>query len=156
MKKYLLALLIILSTQGFAAHSLKKTNERAKFRYTLEFLLHKVLEKKRLEFNPLIPMPELKLGGETPLNIFQDAIETQWGFRPEKFSNAFSVKSNTIFILDEANYYQRNNRCMDDSLVHELVHYVQVKYLNWDLNDDSLEWDAIDVQTEFRNEYCQR
>ncbi len=43
---------------------------------------------------------------------------------------------------------------MDDSLAHELVHYVQVKYQKFDLNDESLEWDAVDIQTAFREKFC--
>ncbi len=155
MKNSLLVIFTLLfSTYSLAGNKPTRLKDPAKFRYSFEFLVQKVLERKNQVFNPLIPLPDLKMESKTPLKVFQDAIESQWGFRPDHFTNAFSVKDNTIFILDDASYYERNGRCMDDSLVHELVHYVQDKYLHWDLNDESLEWDAIDIQTEFRNEYC--
>ena len=43
---------------------------------------------------------------------------------------------------------------VDDSVAHELTHFVQAKYQNFDLNDESLEWDAIDVQNWFRENFC--
>lgn len=126
----------------------------AKLRYSVEFVLQKVLELKKKEFNPLIPLPSIHFESRTPLEVFQDAIEAQWGMRPEHFTNAYSVAHNMLFLNDETSYYRRTKRCMDDSLAHELTHYVQSKYQGFDLNDESLEWDAIDVQTAFREAFC--
>lgn len=74
--------------------------------------------------------------------------------RPDRITNAFALKKNEIYIFDDADYYLRTNRCMDDSLAHEMVHYLQARYQGWDLDDDSLEWEAIDIQTAFREAYC--
>ena len=126
----------------------------AKLKYEIDFLIDKVLEKKHLQKRIDIPLPHFYFSSQTKLSQFQDAIEKQWGFRPKSITNAFAVDSNEIYILDASEYYTKLGRCMDDSLVHELVHYLQVKYLNWDLNDESLEWEAVDIQTEFRNEFC--
>lgn len=126
----------------------------AKLRYSREFVLEKVLELKRQKFRPEIPVPLVLMESETPLKIFQDAIEAQWGMRPDFITNAFSVSHNMIFLSDDEAYYERTKRCIDDSLAHELTHYVQAKYQGFDLHDDSLEWDAIDVQTAFRETYC--
>lgn len=129
----------------------------AKLRYTYEFILEKVLEKKRQQFNPAIPMPSLHMASSTPLQVFQDAIAEQWGgYRPDAITNAYAAKHNMIFLSDDASYYERTGRCMDDSLAHELTHYVQDKYLHWDLNDESLEWDAVEIQTQFREEFCKQ
>ncbi len=128
--------------------------EPAKLRYGVDFILEKVLEKKRLALRPEIPFPTFHYESSTPLKQFQDAIEPQWGFRPERITNAFAHALNEIYILDEAAYYERTNRCMDDSVAHELVHYLQDKYQGYDLNDESLEWEAVEVQTAFREEYC--
>lgn len=128
--------------------------KEATLKYPVDFLFQKVLEKKRLPKNDLIAFPKIYYSSKTPLKQFQDAIESQWGMRPDLITNAFAVKNNEIYILDEADYYESKGRCMDDSLVHELVHYVQVKYQNWDLNDESLEWDAVEIQTLFREEFC--
>ena len=128
----------------------------ARLRYSVEFIFQKVLEKKRQVLKPEIPFPALRVESETPLVLFQDAMESQWHMRPERFTNAYSVKFNTVFLSDDAAYYERTGRCMDDSLVHELVHYVQAKYQGFDLDDESLEWDAVDIQSEFREEFCQK
>lgn len=126
----------------------------AQLKYQVDFLFSKVLEKKRQTKNPAIPFPTIYYASKTPLKQFQDAIEGQWGMRPDLITNAYAQANNEIYMLDDADYYESNKRCMDDSLVHELVHFVQVKYLNWDLNDESLEWDAVEIQTDFRNEFC--
>lgn len=126
----------------------------AKLQHTLDFIFQKVLELKHKEFNQSIALPKYFFQSRTPLKQFQDAIEKQWGFRPDVFTNAFALENNEIYIMDEAKYYQEQKRCMDDSVAHELVHYIQTKYMGWDLNDESLEWDAIDIQTQFREAYC--
>ena len=128
--------------------------EPARLRYSIDFILEKVLEKKRQTRRPEIPVPVFHYASATPLVQFQDAVEPQWGFRPDIITNAFILHRNEIYILDEAEYYRRTKRCMDDSVAHELVHYIQGKYQGWDLHDDSLEWEAIDIQTAFREEFC--
>lgn len=148
MKKLILIFSLTFSTLVMAAPV------PAELKYPIEFLFQKVLEKKRQVKNDNIAFPKIFFESKIPLSQFQDAIEKQWGFRPDAFTNAYSLVNNEIYILDDAAYYANHGRCMDDSLVHELVHYVQVKYLNWDLYDESLEWDAIAVQTEFRDQYC--
>lgn len=145
--------LILLFLAIFPLTSFAKTKP-AQLRYSFEFILEKVLEKKKQAYRPEIPLPSLHFESKTPLRLFQDAIEAQWGMRPAHISNAYSLHYNMLFILDDASYYRRTGRCMDDSLAHELVHYIQHKYQNWDFNDESLEWDAIDIQTQFREEYC--
>lgn len=125
----------------------------AKLRYSFDFIFEKVLEKKKLKYNPEIPLPSVHYESETPLEVFQDALEEQWGMRPNVFTNAYSIKHNMIFISDDASYYDRLGRCMDDSLAHELVHYLQDRYLKWEF-DESLEWEAVEIQTQFREEYC--
>lgn len=146
MNKYFLALLFSINTT-FAY-------EVAVPKYSLDFLLNYALAKKNQNYNPKIQKPTYHFASTTPLVQFQDAIETQWGMRPDLITNAFAVNNNEVYILDEAAYYKKHNRCIDDSIVHELVHYVQVKYLNWDLHDESLEWDAVEIQSQFREEFC--
>jgi hypothetical protein len=126
----------------------------ARLRYSLEFILGEVLAAKRLVARSDMPLPALHLESRTPLAVFQDAIEPQWGFRPHVIINAFSARHNAIFLSDEPTYYARFNRCIDDSLAHELVHYVQSKYQDRDLNDDALEAEAIEIQKEFRGRFC--
>ncbi len=147
MKTLITILLLTLTTSSFA-------KDPAKLKYQVDFLFSKVLEKKRQTKNPAIAFPNIYFSSKTPLKQFQDAIEGQWGMRPDFITNAYAVANNEIYISDDPDYYESQKRCMDDSLVHELVHYVQVKYLNWDLNDESLEWDAIEIQTAFREEFC--
>lgn len=126
----------------------------AKLRYSVEFIFEKVLEKKMVSFRSDVAFPVIRYESVTPLAEFQDAMLEQWGFKPDKITNAFSSKHNKVFLNDDAAYYERTGRCMDDSLAHELTHYVQDKYQGWDLNDESLEWQAIEIQTAFREEFC--
>ena len=150
MKKYILIpIFSFLLTLSFAIQAKTVTTK-----YSLEFLIDYVLKSKGYASNPAIPVPTLHYESQTSLKDFQDAIESQWGFRPNVFSNAFSIKTNKIFITDDEAYYIKHGRCIDDSVVHEIVHYYQTKYREWDINDESLEWDAIEVQSEFRSKYC--
>ncbi len=133
----------------------KKPTKVAVLKYSPDYIFQKILEYKNKEINSSIPMPQIFMESKTPLEQFQDAIEAQWGQRPKIFTNAYSVKNNEIYLLDDAEYYHRTKRCMDDSLAHEFVHYVQSKYQKYDLNDDFLEMEAIEHQTKFREEFCQ-
>ncbi|MBY0414894.1 MAG: hypothetical protein K2Q18_12045 [Bdellovibrionales bacterium] len=148
MKKLILLSYILLTQVALGAKA------PATLKYPLDFLLQKVLERKHLNKRDEIPFPKFYYESKTPLKQFQDAIEKQWGLRPNKFSNAFAIENNEIYVSDDAAYYKKTGRCMDDSVVHELTHFIQVRYLNWDIKDESLEWEAIDIQSEFRNEFC--
>lgn len=135
----------------FLAHA-----EPIKPQYSGQFILERILEYKNLTLNPSIEIPQIVYSSEVSLQEFQNDIESQWGFRPDVITNAYVVKLNKIYLYDSKEYYSENERCIDDSLAHELAHFVQVKYREWDLNDESLEWDAIDTQTWFRTQYCQK
>jgi hypothetical protein len=129
--------------------------EAMPIKYSTECVLKAILKHKGLEFRPDIEIPKVIVGSKSSLKEFQDAMEPQWKMRPENFTNAYAVHLNQIFLMDELAYYKRTNRFVDDSLAHELQHYVQVKYRGWALDgaDDSLELDAINVQTWFREEF---
>ena len=144
----------LVSLVSFTGFSLPEDPQTAKLKYSVDFVLDFVLKKKNLTRDPYHEVPEVFLQSHTALELFQFSMQEQWGMLPDQITNAYSVKTNRIFLNDDKSYYVRLNRCMDDSLAHELAHYVQVVYLNWDLNDDSLEWDAVDIQTQFREEFC--
>lgn len=117
-------------------------------------LMKLVAKRMRLELRDDIPAPLVRYGSETPLQEFQDAIEPQWNLRPDFVLNSYVFALNKIYILDEKDYYDKVGRYVDDSLFHEYVHYFQVKYRgNVFDGDDSLEWEAIDHQTWFRETY---
>jgi hypothetical protein len=125
----------------------------AKLKFSPEFILRAVLKKMNVIERP-IEIPKLLLESETPLKRFQDTVESQWHTRPKYFTNVYSVATNEIFLMDDPTYYARTSRYIDDSLAHELTHFAQVKYKGWVLEgDDSLEAQAIDVQTWFRETY---
>ena len=148
MKNYVLTIILFICAPIFA-------QTPAKLDHSVEFIFQKVLEKKHLDIRPEVQFPKIFFSSKTPLNQFQDAIEKQWGQRPKEITNAFAIDNNEIYLLDDASYYKRLKRCMDDSLAHELVHYIQTKYLGWDISqDESLEWEAIEIQTELRSELC--
>lgn len=117
-------------------------------------ILRAILSYKQLDHRPEIPMPTIIMASKADLKKFQDEVESQWNMRPKLISNVFIVSVNKIYLNDDKSYYDRVKRCIDDSLAHELTHYIQAKYRGWSLDDDSLESDAIDTQTWFRSTYC--
>jgi hypothetical protein len=124
-------------------------------RYDLQCIFTGVLKIMDLTARPDAAMPPLYLEDKTPLKQFQDAVEPQWQMRPERFLNVYVSARNEIYVLNEAEYYQRVGRFVDDSIAHELAHYVQVKYQGIPIEqfDDSMEGEAVSVQTEFRERY---
>ncbi|MHB0995239.1 MAG: hypothetical protein ACYC2I_02590 [Elusimicrobiales bacterium] len=112
--------------------------------------------KLRLELREDVPVPPVRYGSETPLSEFQDAIEPQWGQRPDFVLNSYVFALNRIYILDEKDYYDKMGRFVDDSIFHEFIHYFQVKYRGDTFegyNGEYLESEAIDYQTWFRDTY---
>jgi hypothetical protein len=104
-----------------------------------------------IELRDDIPRPRIRLASETPLREFQDAIEAQWHVRPPLVFNVYVIARNEIFLDDTSDYYRRRHRTLDDSLAHELVHYLQVRYQNDDLATDASELEASTVQAAFRD-----
>lgn len=103
-----------------------------------------------VRLDPNEPLPVVHLASRTPLARFREAMAPQWGFRPHVFVNAYAVATNEIYLDDASDYYKRLHRTLDDSLAHELVHYVQVRYRRLDLADESCETEAVTIQTAYR------
>ncbi len=123
-------------------------------KHSVDFILQAVMSFMKVEARESVPLPKVFFESETPLSQFQEAIKDQWGLIPEAFSNAFSISKNKIYISDDSEYYQKLKRTIDDSIAHELAHYVQHHYQNYDLlTDPSAEILAIDVQNWFRETY---
>ena len=94
--------------------------------------------------------PVLKVESETPLVEFQDAVEKAWSWRPDHFLNVFVAKEKTIFLMSQRVSYKAP-RTAFDSLVHELVHFVQHADFEGSTGDeDYMEQQAVNVQTWFR------
>lgn len=144
---------IIISLAAFIVCS-SSFAEPAKLRYTQEFILDEVLKLMKIEKRDEVPIPEFYYSSNTSLEQFQDALERQWNMRSEYFTNAFSAENNEIYIVDDSEYYQRTGRCMDDSVAHELVHFIQSKYRGWSLKDPGQEWEAVRYQKMFREKFC--
>jgi hypothetical protein len=150
MKSWLLIVSLLLTVSPARAES-----GVAELKYSPECILQAVAKEKHIALRNDVALPPIFVESKTPLKQFQDAIEPQWHLRPEAFSNAYIIARNEIYLIDEADYYARNDRFIDDSLAHELTHYLQVVYQHFDLGsgDESLEGDAIYVQTWFRDEF---
>lgn len=141
-------LLILLCSLSSSAHA------AAELRYDVQFILQTIAKKKGVVLKPDIELPRVFLESQTPLEQFQNAIEPQWGMRPDVIVNAFVIANNEIYLIDDEGYYSRLKRFIDDSLAQELVHYIQVKYLGIDLSqDESSEYEAIEIQTWFRETF---
>lgn len=116
-----------------------------------QFALAQVAERLGVRLRPEIPPPTVRFESATPIAEFRGAIGVQWGFRPHVFGNAYAVERNEIYLIDDPSVYAQLGRTIDESLAHELAHYVQVKYLNADLAVPLWEDDAIAVQAWFRH-----
>jgi hypothetical protein len=137
-----------------AAGETDRAVQPAKLRFDPQFILAEVARRMDITLRPEIPAPAVFFESTTPLRQFQDAIGGQWQFRPHVFANAYSAARNEIYLIDEAAYYERFGRTLDDSLAHEFAHYLQVMYLNASLADDpSLETEAVAVQREFQRHH---
>ncbi|MFC1679936.1 hypothetical protein ACFL2T_06980 [Elusimicrobiota bacterium] len=134
----------------FALRGGADVGEVTRGRYSPRCILMAVAHNMNVTLREDVPLPEILLESQTPLKVFQDSIEPQWGMRPSVFLNAYIPGENRVFLMDEAGYYRRTGRFIDDSLAHELVHFVQVKYRG-DMSMD--ESQAIWVQTWFRDNY---
>jgi hypothetical protein len=112
-------------------------------------ILQAVALRMNVTLRPDVPLPTIHLQSATPLARFQGAIAPQWGFRPPQYSNAYVVARNEIYLMDDASYYRRLGRTLDESLAHEFAHYLQVHYFNADLSDPGCESDAVAMQALF-------
>ena len=121
MKKLFLLLLLVSKVHAY---------ENVQLKHSPEFVFQSVLKIMAIEKDSHISFPTIVLEKETNLKEFQKDVEPQWGMKPDFITNVFVAALNKIYLLDEKRYYEENGRCIDDSLAHELVHFVQVKYRN--------------------------
>ena len=128
--------------------------EPVKLSFDTRFVLERVAERMQVKLRPDVPLPGIFLESTTPLRQFQDAMEGQWQFRPPLIANSYSIATNEIYLSDDASFYRRFKRTLDDSLAHEFVHYIQARYFGEDLTTDSCEMQAAEVQRWFREEYA--
>lgn len=133
-----------------------KAYEVAELKHSENFIFSEVLRLMNITPNSQIEMPKIILQHKASLKEFQQDVLPQWGFLPDSITNVYIFLKNKIYLLDEKNYYQSMQRCIDDSLAHEYVHFVQVKYQNIPLEyfDDGMEFQAVDIQTKFRDLNC--
>ncbi len=138
-----------------AARQARAARAPARLCYSPGEILAAVAGQMNLSIKPEIPFPAVLVASETPLKRFQDAIEPQWKMRPDQILNAYAVPTNEIYLLDEPGYYVRLKRSIDDSLAHEFVHYLQVRYRGNTLEgeDETLEMEAVSFQTWFREAF---
>jgi hypothetical protein len=127
--------------------------EEAQLCFEPRFILEAVAQRMNVALRPEVPLPSIFLASATPLRQFRDAIRTQWRFEPEVVSNTYAIARNEIYLLDDASYYLRYRRTLDDSLAHEFVHYLQATHLREDLSSEWTEAEAVAVQNWFRQEY---
>lgn len=119
------------------------------------FILEVVARRMGVTLRPDIPPPAIRLESRTPLERLQAAIEPQWGFRPEVFTSTYATAGNEVYLIDDAAHYETYGGAPDDSLAHELVHYIQANYLRDRFNTDWSESEAVAIQTWFRREYME-
>jgi hypothetical protein len=118
-----------------------------------QFILKQVAKRMGVVLRPDVPPPAIRLESRTPLAHLQAAAERQWNFRPEVFTTTYATATNEVYLIDEARLYERYGGTPDDSLAHELVHYIQAHYLGDRFTTDWSETEAVAVQTWFRREH---
>jgi hypothetical protein len=120
-------------------------------------ILQAVADHMGLQLKPEIPVAPVHYASATTLEYFRNATRANFGdMIPNMIANMYAFATNEIFLMDDAAYYLRVQRKIDDSLAHEYTHYLQVKYQNWDVAhdvNDAAEANAVDVQTWFRETY---
>lgn len=114
-------------------------------------ILESVARQMNVTLDPDQPLPPIHLESVTPLRQFQDAVVVQWKFRPPKVANVYVVARNEIYLSDDAGYYRRMKRTLDESLAHEFAHYLQVRYFGANLADEDCETEAVAIQVAFRD-----
>jgi len=117
------------------------------------FILEAVAGRMGITLRPELAPPAILLESRTPLERLQAAAERQWGFRPQVFTTTYASAGNEIYLIDDAALYAQYGGTPDDSLAHELVHYLQATYLKDRFTTDWSESEAVAVQTWFRKEY---
>jgi hypothetical protein len=120
-----------------------------------QFILEQVARRMGVTLRAYVPPPAIRLESRTPLERLQAAAERQWGFRPEVYTTTYATASNEVYLIDEAALYDNYGGTLDDSLAHELVHYIQAHYLGDRFTTDWSETDAVAVQSWFRREYME-
>jgi hypothetical protein len=152
------ALLLLVATwcpeaaeTGSAPSAGRAASLPATLRHEPRFILETVARRLGVALRPEIPSPAIFFESTTSLRQFQQAIAAQWGFRPRVFANAYVAARNEIYLIDDPALYARLGYSLDESLAHELVHYLQVQYMRADLADPTCESDAVAVQLWFRD-----
>jgi hypothetical protein len=120
-----------------------------------QFILETVARRMSITLRPDLPPPAIRLESRTPLERLQAAAARQWGFRPHVFTTTYASAGNEIFLIDDPVLYARYGGTPDDSLAHELVHYLQARYRRDDFSSDWSESEAVAIQTWFRRQYME-
>ncbi len=120
-----------------------------------ECVIHFVALKMNVVLIDGYELPTIHLESEIKIEEYQTWAEPVWHIKPEVVVNSFFGYPNKLVLFDDMNYYIRHKRFIFDSLVHELVHFVQEKYQGITAEEmhDAEEIQAIGIQTEFREEY---
>jgi hypothetical protein len=125
---------------------------RVTLQHDPRYVLESVARRMNVTLRADEPMPRIYFESSTPLEQFQDAVAPQWRFRPPMFANVYVMARNEIYLSDDAGYYRRLRRTLDESLAHEFAHYLQVRYFAANLADEGCETEAVAMQIAFREE----
>lgn len=151
-----MALALLVGAERGAAFESAHAPRPAVLRFAPEAILAEVARRMDIRLRPEIAMPLVQLESLTPLAQFQDAVQSQWGIRPQAFVNVYVAARNEIYLIDDAAYYARLGMTIDGSLAHEFVHFLQSKYLGYDLDEPWLEHAAVQIQLGFQRDFAQQ
>ncbi len=149
-------ILIYTVTFGLMVATTARAETPVKLRFPLECTLAAIAKKRNVQLSENVPLPTLYYESTTSFETFKAAVMQQGHDFPQEFSNAYVYVQgkNDIFLIDSPSYYARHGRFIDDSLAHEIAHYVQVRYQKYDLNvEEFAELEAVDLQTWYRDTF---
>lgn len=131
--------------------------QTARLHFDPQCILEQVAGRLNVTLQPEAPFPAILFESATPLEHVQNNLEAQWGMRPPVFVNAYAIEPNEIYLVDDPRHYGQHDRTLDDALAHAFVHYLQVVYLDADLNGSAIahESEAAAVEQWFRESHTQ-
>lgn len=128
--------------------------EPMRSRYSAECILKAVAPFIRAKIT--VPIPRVIYESEISVNEFRELSKANFmGYIPDSVMTLYAYEPNIIFLRDGTNNYQ-GDRNIEDSLAHELVHFIQVKIrgeTSENDSSDSLESEAVAVQFWFRENF---
>ncbi len=144
-------IILLLVPSAYAAEPMRS-------RYSAECILKAIAAYMRSEVK--VAIPKIIYQSETTVEEFQKLGRANFmgGSPPDTVLTMYAYEPNIIFLRDGPENY-RDGKYIEDSLAHELAHFIQVRIRGESADNDPmdlLEGEAVGVQFWFRENYLQK